>query len=432
MAKNTPLKWRKLNIYSIFTRNFSEQGTFDAIHSTLDRIKYLGTDVIWFLPFYPIGEEKRKGNVGSPYAVQDHRIIDEAHGTKGDFELLVKEIHKREMKVMIDIVYNHTAPDSVLVKEHGEWFNQKADGSFNNRVEEWTDTVALDYSNEDLWDYQIETLKEWAQIVDGFHCNAAPLVPLKFWKRARKEIEAIKPHFIWLAETVERNFIENLRKEHVPVHSDSEMYQAFDLTYEYDVHREYQDYLAGDIPLSKFVYALNLQESTYPWNFVKMRFLENHDQERVVTALADIEDLIQWTAFNYLQKGATLIYNGQEVAARHLPSLFEKDPIDWQTGINLNSYMAHLAKVKKQYVPEANVKYHLEAFDALDTVVMYYEDAEEKRIGVFNLKHKEGEVPIKAPDDEYKNLLNNHPIEIIDGKIALTDSPMFFIVAKND
>lgn len=428
MAKNTPLKWRKLNIYSIFTRNFSEKGTFDSIHSALDRIKYLGTDVIWFLPFYPIGEEKRKGNVGSPYAIQDFRAIDASHGSKEDFKLLVKEIHKRDMKVMIDIVYNHTAPDSVLAEEHPEWFYQKTDGSMGNRVGEWTDIIDLDYNNQDLWDYQIETLKEWAMIVDGFRCDVAPLVPLEFWKRARKEIETIKPNFIWLAETIERNFLEELRQEHVTAHSDSEIYQAFDLTYEYDVHQEFQEYLAGKIPLSTFVHALNLQDSTYPWNFIKMRFLENHDQERVVNALDDIEDLIQWTAFNYLQKGATLIYNGQEVASRHLPGLFEKDPINWNTGINLSNYMAHLARVKKEYVPEVNVRYHLKAFDELDTVVIYYEDKEEKRIGVFNLKHQEGNVPVNAPDDEYKNLLNNHPIEIIDGKLDLTDSPVFFIV----
>lgn len=427
MAKNTPLKWRKLNIYSIFTRNFSERGTFNAIHSKLDRIKYLGTDVIWFLPFYPIGEKNKQGSLGSPYAIQDFRTIDAAYGTQKDFELLVKEIHKRDMKVMIDIVLNHTAPDSVLASEHPEWFYHTPDGSMGNRVNEWTDIVDLDYNNQDLWDYQIDILKKWARIVDGFRCDVASLIPLEFWKKARKEIDEIKPNFIWLAETAERNYIEELRKEHLPVHSDGEMYQAFDLTYEYDVHQEYQDYLTGKIPLSKFVYALNLQDSTYPANSIKMRFLETHKQERVVKSLDDIEDLIQWTAFNYLQKGATLIYNGQEVASNHLPLLFEKDPINWDTGINLSNYMAHLAHVKKKYVPIVNVKYHLKAFDELDTIVMYYTDKEEKRIGVFNLKHHEGNIPIEIPDGEYKNLLNNHPIEIKDGKLELTESPVFFI-----
>ena len=252
-------------------------------------------------------------------------------------------------------------------------------------------------------------------------------MPIEFWRQAHDEIEKIRPNFIWLAETVERKVLEDLRQEHIVAHSDSELYQVFDLTYEYDVHHEYQDYLAGKIPLSIFIRALNLQELTYPWNYVKMRFLENHNQERVVNSLNDIEDLIQWTAFNYLQKGVTLIYNGQEVASNHLSNLFEKDPINWDTGINLSNYMKHLAQIQKEYVPVVNVHYHLEAFDDLDTVVMYYTDREEKRIGVFNLKHQEGDVPIYIPDGEYQNLLNNHPIEIVNGTIRVNESPLFLI-----
>ena len=220
MAKETPLEWRNLNIYSIFLRNFSKKGTFNAVHSELDRIKHLGTDVIWFLPFYPIGELNRKGSVGSPYAIKDFRSIDPAIGTLDDFKLLVQEIHKREMKVMIDIVFNHTAPDSILVQEHPEWFYKKPDGSMGNRVGDWTDIVDLDYSNDELWAYQIETLVQWAKIVDGFRCDVAPLIPIEFWKEARERVNAMKPDFIWLSETVEPHFIEHLRERDLIAHRD--------------------------------------------------------------------------------------------------------------------------------------------------------------------------------------------------------------------
>lgn len=432
MARHTPVQWRKLNIYSLFLRNFSTHGTFDAVHSELDRIKYLGTDVIWFLPFYPIGEVNRKGSVGSPYAIKDHRKIDPAYGTLDDFKLLVKEIHKREMKVMIDVVFNHTAPDSVLVQEHPEWFYLKPDGSMKNRVGDWSDIVDLDYSDRDLWEYQIETLMQWAEIVDGFRCDVAPLVPLAFWKAARKRINSIKPNFIWLAETVERDFITYLRAKDMIAHSDSEIYEAFDLTYSYDVFKEYKAYLTGEVPLSTYTQALNMQDSTYPDNYIKLQFLENHDHDRLVSFLEDVEDLVEWTAFYYLQKGATLVYNGQEVGSNHLPNLFEKDPIKWwSTGINLNGYMSHLSQVKKKYVPVENVFYQLEAFDELDTVAMIYEDAFDKRIGIFNLKHQEGKVPVAVPDGEYKNLLNAQPIHVVDGQINLVDSPAFFIAEKS-
>ena len=430
MAKETPLEWRNLNIYSIFLRNFSKKGTFNAVHSELDRIKHLGTDVIWFLPFYPIGELNRKGSVGSPYAIKDFRAIDPAIGTLDDFKLLVQEIHKREMKVMIDIVFNHTAPDSVLAQEHPEWFYRKADGSMGNRVGEWTDIVDLDYSNKELWDYQLETLVQWAEIVDGFRCDVAPLIPIDFWKEARARVNAMKPNFIWLSETVEPHFIKHLRERDLIAHSDAEVYEAFDLTYAYDVFPEFQAYLAGEIPLSDYVGALNRQETIYPSNYVKLRFLENHDQDRIVNSLVDIEDLVEWTAFNYFQKGATLVYNGQEVGSKRLPNLFEKDPIDWVTGIDLSMWLQSLVDIKKEHVPVENIPYHLEAIDELDTVIMTYDCEDSKKIGVFNLKHHEAWVPLKVPDGEYYNLVKNRLFEVVDGKVSTIEAPIFFTIEK--
>ncbi len=430
MAKETPLEWRNLNIYSIFLRNFSKKGTFNAVHSELDRIKHLGTDVIWFLPFYPIGELNRKGSVGSPYAIKDFRSIDPAIGTLDDFKLLVQEIHKREMKVMIDIVFNHTAPDSILVQEHPEWFYKKPDGSMGNRVGDWTDIVDLDYSNDELWAYQIETLVQWAKIVDGFRCDVAPLIPIEFWKEARERVNAMKPDFIWLSETVEPHFIEHLRERDLIAHSDAEIYEAFDLTYAYDVFPEFKAYLAGEIPLSDYVRALNRQETIYPSNYVKLRFLENHDQDRIVNSLVDIEDLVEWTAFNYFQKGATLVYNGQEVGSKRLPNLFEKDPIDWVTGIDLSMWLQSLVDIKKEHVPVENIPYHLEAIDELDTVIMTYDCEDSKKIGVFNLKHHEAWVPLKVPDGEYYNLVKNRLFEVVDGKVSTIEAPIFFTIEK--
>ncbi len=427
MAKDTPLEWRKLNIYSVFLRNFSSRGDFDAVHSHLDRIKYLGTDVIWFLPFYPVGETNRKGSAGSPYAIKDHRKIDSSYGTMDHFQLLVDEIHKRGMKVMIDIVFSHTAPDSVLAQEHPEWLQPLPDDSRGERVRNWSDIVELDYSNRDLWNYQLETLLMWAELVDGFRCDRASLVPLEFWQEARARVGKTKPHFIWLSESVQRDFISYLRAEELVAHSDSELYQAFDLTYSYDTFIEYKDYLDHVVPLSTYVQALNMQDSTYPDNYVKLHFLENHDQERIVNALENIVDLVEWTAFCYFKKGAILVYNGQEVGAGDWPSLFDEDPIDWTTGIDLTQYMCHLARIKKKVIPVKNVPYYMKAYDKLDTVVMYYEGNADKRVGVFNLKHHNGKVRVDVPDGEYVNLINTHAFEVRDSKVSLADTPIFFI-----
>ena len=158
MAQNTSKNLRNQIIYSIYVRNYSGEGTFAAVERDLERIRDLGTDIIWLMPVHPLGVKNRKGSLGSPYAIRNYREINPEFGTLQDFRSLVDRIHELGMKCMIDVVYNHTSPDSWLAEHHPEYFYRKPDGKMGNRVGDWTDVVDLDYGNRELWDYQIETL----------------------------------------------------------------------------------------------------------------------------------------------------------------------------------------------------------------------------------------------------------------------------------
>ena len=57
-------------IYEIYPRAFSQQGNFNAITARLDELKDLGVTILWLMPIHPIGQEKKKGTIGSPYAVR--------------------------------------------------------------------------------------------------------------------------------------------------------------------------------------------------------------------------------------------------------------------------------------------------------------------------------------------------------------------------
>ena len=105
-------------IYSVYLRNHTPEGTFAALEGDLDRIKALGTDIIWLLPIHPIGQLNKKGGLGCPYSISDYRGINPAYGTEDDLKHLVGEIHARGMLCIIDVVYNHTSHDSVLFREH--------------------------------------------------------------------------------------------------------------------------------------------------------------------------------------------------------------------------------------------------------------------------------------------------------------------------
>ena len=81
MAANTNIELRQKMMYSLFVRNHTTEGTFAAVEKDLDRIRALGTDIIWFMPIQPTGVLNRKGRDGSPYAITDYRKVDPAMGT---------------------------------------------------------------------------------------------------------------------------------------------------------------------------------------------------------------------------------------------------------------------------------------------------------------------------------------------------------------
>ena len=112
-------------IYQIFPRAFSAEANFNGVTKQLDRLKELGVTILWLMPIHPIGQEKKKGTIGSPYAVRDYYGVNPDYGTKEDLKKLIAESHRRGLKVIIDIVANHTSWDSVLMK-HPDWYKHDA------------------------------------------------------------------------------------------------------------------------------------------------------------------------------------------------------------------------------------------------------------------------------------------------------------------
>ena len=159
-------------IYELSVQNHTETHDFAGVIRDLDRIRDLGVDVVWLMPIHPRGEKMRFGVCGSPYSVKDFRAINPAYGTEADFDRLVREVHARGMKLMLDIVYNHTSQDSVLVQEHPEYFYQGADGKPMYRF--WNDVYDLDYRNEDLCRYMVETALSWARSTSTWSPGRSP------------------------------------------------------------------------------------------------------------------------------------------------------------------------------------------------------------------------------------------------------------------
>ena len=427
MAENTEKTWRNQVIYSIFVRNHTQEGTFEGVRRDLPRIRELGADVIWLLPVHPIGEKARKGVLGSPYAIRDYRGVNPEYGTLDDFRRLVDEAHRLGMKCIIDVVYNHTSPDSVLAEEHPEWFYHKEDGAFGNRVGDWSDIIDLDYKNRGLWAYQIETLKYWASMVDGFRCDVAPLVPLGFWREARAAVESVRPGCLWLAETVDPGFIAQLRAEGFGCLSDCQTYEAFDICYDYDIYHVFRDYLDGTVPLARYAEAVNRQEVAYPANYSKLRFLENHDQARAAFLVPDGPSLLNWTAFSFFQKGTGFIYAGQEAGCAHLPNLFYKDPVDW-TGPDRSEQFRRLCALKKHPLMTDSA-YTVQALPG-DVLYAVHRTGNRRLAGVFSVRGAKALVWVDVPDGWYENLFDGGRVEVKDGRVSCRGVPIIIETAQ--
>src|SRR5690606_8864029 len=115
------LRWRSASIYQIYPRSFLEvrqpgeahrgEGTLLGITSGLEYVLDLGVWVIWISPFYP------SPSVDGGYDISDYCGVDPRFGTLTDFVGVVAEAQRLGLKVMVDLVINHTSDQHVWFKE---------------------------------------------------------------------------------------------------------------------------------------------------------------------------------------------------------------------------------------------------------------------------------------------------------------------------
>jgi oligo-1,6-glucosidase len=113
------LWWKERIVYQIYPRSFQDSngdgiGDIPGIISRLDQLKALGVGILWLSPVY------RSPDADNGYDISDYRDIDPRYGTMTDMERLFAEAEKRDIKIIMDLVINHTSD------EH-EWFKQSRD-----------------------------------------------------------------------------------------------------------------------------------------------------------------------------------------------------------------------------------------------------------------------------------------------------------------
>lgn len=303
-------------IYELNVRQYSEEGSFNAITADMGRLKELGIDIIWLMPVHPIGEVNRKGELGSYYSVKDYRAVNPEFGTMEDFKTMVNTAHENEIKVIIDWVPNHSAWDNPLAEEHPDWYVLDEDGNFTSPFD-WTDVIQFDYDNEELRQYMIESLKFWVEEanIDGYRFDVAHMVPVDFWDEVRPKLREVKEVFL-LAEADQPWLHEN----------------AMDMSYDWKFHHIMNEVAVGKQTVVDIKNHFAYVDTAYPPNSILMQFTSNHDENSWQGTVYDrLGDGVKtFAALTYTIPGMPLIYNGQEACMDKMLEFFQRDPIKWK------------------------------------------------------------------------------------------------------
>lgn len=202
---NIPDWHKNATVYEVNLRHFTPEGTFKAFQPHLGRLKEMGVDILWFMPVQPVGKEKRKGELGSPYSVADYMAINPEFGTLEEFRELVDDIHTHNMHLIIDWVPNHTSWDHPWLQEHPDWYSKDEDGNITSPINlatgepwGWTDVADLNFDNREMRQAMIDALSYWVREfkVDGFRMDVAHAVPIDFWEECATTLYKLGPVFL--------------------------------------------------------------------------------------------------------------------------------------------------------------------------------------------------------------------------------------------
>ena len=378
-------------VYEVFPRAFSKEGNLDGVTRRLGELKDLGVDVIWLMPIHPTGEKHKPGPDGSPYAVRDFYKVDSRLGSKKDLVKLVEEAHRLKLKVILDLVPNHTAWDAEWMKDP-DYYRKNSLGEVMHPQPAWKDVAALDYTQTKTRKAMIEVMRYWLEEakVDGFRCDAACFVPVDFWEEARAALDQSHPGILLLAEAEDPPYLA----------------KAFDLDYDWPLYHSLNHVLLDGKPATELRKTWEASRARFPKGSRHLRFSDNHDQVRA-TARYGLDGAIASQVLMFTLDGVPLVYNGMEIGdatESTAPALFQTRKIDWDPVGRppiRDLYRALIAFRKENKAMTSGEVVWLEN-SRKDEVVTFLrkKDGDEILVAI-NLSSRPVEVavPVAAPDD---------------------------------
>ncbi len=291
---------------------------------------------------------QRTGSSGSLYSIKDYfsfnpLLIDQ--DCKNTPEEQIKEANKQAeklgLKMMIDLVINHCAIDSDLIRKQPEWFQWERDGHVvnpccdeNGKKVVWKDLAKYDYRHtkdqEGLFNFFFKVVKFLIDLgFKGFRCDAAYQIPVSFWKRLISETKTQDPDVLFFAETLGCT-ADKTRKT-----AGAGFDYIFNSSKWWDLHSYW------------LMEQYNLTREIAP----SIGFPESHDTIRLGEELhGNINGLKQRYLFSALYSAGVMMPIGFEFCFRKKPHVVKTSPEDWEvTGIDIIAFIKNVNRIKENY-----------------------------------------------------------------------------------
>ncbi len=358
--------------YEVFVRSFADSngdgiGDFNGLTAKLDYLKDLGVGGIWLMPIMPSPTYHK-------YDVTNYMAVDPEYGTEEDFKRLVAEAHKRDIRIIVDLILNHTGSDHPWFKsaisgkdspyrDYYVWakkdsirqlISKKSISLDSDNLRQWHpvqgDTLAehyygffwggmpdLNFDNEKVKEEFIAIGNYWLKDmnVDGFRLDAAKhIFPDEratdnhaFWVWFREAMQKIKPDVYMVGEVWSS-------AEHVAPYLNG-LPALFNFDMGYAITGVVQ---AGKdtINLIKKYKSINDYYKKSTEAYIDATFLKNHDQNRILSELKDDVNKAKVAAAILLTlPGTPYVYYGEEIGMKGVkPDEHIREPFLWDTTAN--------------------------------------------------------------------------------------------------
>lgn len=332
-------------------------GTLKEVIKNLDYIQALGVNCIYFNPIFAAGEYHK-------YDTIDYYHIDPCLGTNEEFKHLVEEIHKREMKIIIDGVFNHcswefSAFEDVMDKgeksKYIDWFYDLKFPVRRPQSEKEKPGYAcfayepkmpkLNTSNEEVQKYFANVGTYWIREyeIDGWRLDVANEIDRNFWRKFREAVKKENKEAILIGEVWE-NAESWLRGD------------IFDSTMNYEFRRICRDHIIGDnknaLTAAKQLEQMRLR---YPTNLVngQLNLLDSHDVPRFLSLCRG--DLRKWKLaciLLMLFPGVPSLFYGDEQAICGMKENEYRNPMVWSQNTQLCGFVQKIIEIRKEFIEE--------------------------------------------------------------------------------